>query len=215
MFALVNGQELILGPIGFNIKMINYELEELELPHRVRTTDYTQVPIHFTDEVHILSARDETPEYDPRFETISQSSHMITDTEVIFSYIKTEKSLEQIKAERKVEVAPLRREKESTKISLNINDTPIEVSTNRENRLLFVSKMMTGEGPYNFKFDSEVWVEVTKENLQYIISQIDIKVQEAFDWEYSKLQEIDACETKEAVYEVIIREPITSGIPNA
>jgi hypothetical protein len=35
---------------------------------------------------------------------------------------------------------------------------------------------------------------------------ITIKVQEAFDWELVKLQEIDACETIDAVYDVVVRE---------
>ncbi len=63
---------------------------------------------------------------------------------------------------------------------------------------------MGSGGPYNFKFDDGTWLEITKENLEYIISQIDLKVQEAFDWERAKLAEIDACETKEEVYEVEI-----------
>jgi hypothetical protein len=210
MFALVNGQELILGPIGFNIKMINYELEELELPYRVKTSDNTLVPIHLTENVHILPSRSEVPEYDPRFETIHQVSHIITDDEVVFYYEKNEKSLEQIKNERKIEIAPIRRLKESTMISLLINNTSIQVTTDRSNRLSLVSKMISNDGPYNFKFDNNVWVEVTKEDLQYIVSQIDLKVQEAFDWEYNKLQEINNCTTKEDVYDVILQESVIS-----
>jgi hypothetical protein len=38
------------------------------------------------------------------------------------------------------------------------------------------------------------------------VREIDVKVQEAFDWELSKLQEIDACETIDDVYDVVIRE---------
>jgi hypothetical protein len=35
MYALVNGEELLLGPISFNTRMINSELEDLELDYRV------------------------------------------------------------------------------------------------------------------------------------------------------------------------------------
>jgi hypothetical protein len=208
MFALVNGQELILGPIKFNIRMINYELNELGLNRRVITSDYTQVPIHFTDNIHLLLARNEIPEYNHKFETISQHSHTITETEVIFTYIKTEKSLEQIKAERKTEVAPIRKLKESKNIEVYINGVPVQVSIDRNNRLALIVKMLSNEGTYKFKFNSDTWVDITKNDLQYIIAQIDTSVQEAFDWEYNKLQEIDACETKEAVYEVVIERPV-------
>ena len=44
--------------------------------------------------------------------------------------------------------------------------------------------------------------------MEYILAQIDTKVQEAFDWELSKLNEIESCETKEAVYNVVIVPPL-------
>ena len=61
-----------------------------------------------------------------------------------------------------------------------------------------------------------MWIEVTKADLQTIIAAIDAKVQEAYDWELAKLQEIDACETKEVVYEVEITPPVSNPVtPNA
>jgi len=45
MYALVNGQELLLGPIAFNYRMINSVLEEeLEVDYRVTSQDYQKVP---------------------------------------------------------------------------------------------------------------------------------------------------------------------------
>jgi hypothetical protein len=70
-----------------------------------------------------------------------------------------------------------------------------------------MSKLLGNEGPYNFKFNNGVWLEITKAELEYAISQIDAKVQEAFDWELAKLAEIDACEDGEAVYAVEITPP--------
>jgi hypothetical protein len=205
MYALVNGQELLLGPIAFNYRMINSVLEEeLEVEYRVTSQDYQNVPIHFTEDIKILPARNDIPEYDPRFQTISQTSRTITDTEVVFTYTISNKTLEQIKDEYKAGVKPERQRRENTSIEVTINNSAITVSTSRESRLEFISKLLGNEGPYNFKFDDGTWVQISKVDLQYIISQIDSKVQEAFDWELAKLQEIDACETKEEVYEVEI-----------
>ena len=121
------------------------------------------------------------------------------------TYPITEKTLEEVKTLRKSEVSPYRREKENTILTLTINETEVEVSTSREERLLLASKLAASPGPHNFKF-SNTWLEITTEQLQTIVSEIDVKVQEAFDWELSKLQEIDACETIESVYDVVIRE---------
>jgi hypothetical protein len=218
MYALVNGQELLLGPIAFNYRMINSVLEEeLEVNFRVTSQDYLNVPITFTEDIKILPARNEVPEYDPRFQTVSQSSHEITDTEVVFYYGVSDKPLEQIKEEYKAAVAPERWKKENTTVTVTINDNEITVSTSRDNRLSIVSKLLSGDGPYNFKFNDGVWEEISKTDLQTILTEIDTVVQAAFDWELAKLAEIDACEDGEAVYAVVIVAPPveTPVIPNA
>jgi hypothetical protein len=209
MYALVNGQELLLGPIAFNYRMINSVLEEeLEVDFRVTSQDYQSVPIVFTEDIKILPARNEVPEYDPRFQTVSQTSHEITETEVVFYYGVSDKPLEQIKSEYKAVVAPERWNKENTTVTVTINDNEITVSTSRDNRLSIVSKLLSGDGPYNFKFNDGVWEEISKTDLQTILTEIDTVVQAAFDWELAKLAEIDACVDGEAVYAVEIIPPV-------
>jgi len=209
MYALVNGQQLLLGPIAFNYRMINSALEEeLEVNFRVKSSDYQLVPISFTEDIKILPARNDIPEYDPRFQSASQTSHTITDTEVVFSYGVADKSLEQIKGEYKARVAPERWNKENTTVTVTINSKEITVSTSRDNRLALVSKLLSGDGPYNFKFNDGVWEEISKTDLQTILTEIDTVVQAAFDWELAKLVEIDTCVDGEAVYAVVIVPPV-------
>lgn len=208
MYALINGQELLLGPIAFNYRMINVELEELEVDYRVNSESYQSVPLSITEDIKILPARQEDPEHDSRFEYLTNITHEITETEVIFRHEKADKSLEQIKGEYKTFVKPERKNRENTTITVTINDTPVTVSTSRESRIELMTKLLGNEGPYNFKFDNGVWLEITKADLEYVISQIDAKVQEAFDWELTKLAEIDACTTKEEVYAVEIIPPV-------
>ena len=209
MYALVNGQELLLGPVAFNYRMINSVLEEeLEVEFRVTSQDYQNVPITFTEDIKILPARNDIPEYDPRFQSVAQTSHTITDTEVVFGYGVGDKSLEQIKGEYKAAVAPERWNKENTTVTVTLNGKEITVSTSRDNRLALVSKLLSGDGPYNFKFNDGVWEEISKTDLQTILTEIDNVVQAAFDWELAKLAEIDACEDGEAVYAVVIVPPV-------
>ena len=209
MYALVNGQELLLGPVAFNYRMINSVLEEeLEVEFRVTSQDYQSVPLSFTEDIKILPARNDIPEYDPRFQSVAQTSHTITDTEVVFGYGVGDKTLEQIKGEYKARVAPERWNKENTTVTVTINGKEITVSTSRDNRLALVSKLLSGDGPYNFKFNDGVWEEISKIDLQTILNEIDGVVQAAFDWELAKLAEIDACEDGEAVYAVVIVPPV-------
>lgn len=209
--ALINNNSLILGPMGFNVRYINSELEDLEVEERISPQSYTDLPIHFSDnETHLVLIEKVVPENDTKYHNIGNFTWEITKendvpVKVLLTYPIIDKTLEEVKELRKQEVSPYRREKESTTISVNLNGTSVEVSTSREERLLLASKLAASPGPHNFKF-SNTWLEITIEQLQTIVSEIDVKVQEAFDWELSKLQEIDACETIDSVYDVVIRE---------
>lgn len=202
MYALVNGSELILGPINFNIKMINSELEDLGLTYRVNSQDYLNVPIQITENIKILDCIENIPQYDSRKEQIFQLGWEIINNTVIFNYEVREKPLEQIKDEFKELIAPIRYSKENSIISLQIESETIQISTDRETRSSLASKLLSSDGPYNFKFNRDTWIEITKIDLQFILSEIDNFVQSVFDWEYQKIQETDACITPEEIFAI-------------
>ena len=211
--ALIHNNSLILGPMGFNVRMINSELEELEVEERITPQSYTDLPIHFTDNLtHLVLIEKDVPSHDPKYHNVGNFSWSIIEEngvpiKVLLTYPIIDKTIEEVKELRKQEVAPHRREKENTTITLTVNGNQVKVSTSREERLLLASKLAAAPAPHNFKFQN-TWLEVTTEELQTIVSAIDVKVQEAFDWELAKLQEIDACETIDDVYGVVIREQL-------
>jgi hypothetical protein len=209
--ALIHNNSLILGPIGYNIRLINSELEELEIEETINPQDYNNIPIHFSDGLtHLLPIEKNVPSHDEKYHNIGNFTWEIIEEDnvpikVVLTYPIIDKTLEEVKVIRKQEVSPYRREKENTIITLTLNDVEVEISTSREERVLMSAKLSASPGPHKFKFKN-TWVEITTEELQYVLSEIDIKVQEAFDWEFEKLQEIDACETIDEVYNVVIRE---------
>jgi hypothetical protein len=209
--ALINNNSLILGPIGYNVRMINSELEDLEVEDTISPQSYTNLPIHFSDGLtHLLPIEKVIPDNNPKYHNIGNFTWEIINennipVKVLFTYPVTDKTLEEVKELKKQEVAPVRRQKENTILNLIVNNTEIQVSTSREERILLASKLSASPGPHNYKF-ANTWLEITTTELQYILNQIDIKVQEAFDWELSKLQEIDVCTTIDEVYDVTITE---------
>jgi hypothetical protein len=217
MYALIHDSQLILGPIGYNYRLINAELEELEVEERVAPRDGENVPIQINENTALVRAVQIIPAHDTRFGSVGNFEWEIIrendiPVRVEMTYPINGKSLETIKYEYKQQVSPIRRGKEDTVIEVNLNGNTVLVSTSRDERLSYVSKLVSSPGPHNFKFGNDVWLQITTVELEYIISQIDLKVQEAFDWEYTKIQEIDACVTGEEVYDVILREPVE--IPN-
>lgn len=208
MFALVNDNQLLLGPIEFNYRLINSVLEEeLELDFRISPSDYSNVPISITENVKLLTAVEDKPIYDQKYELINLYDYEILEDKVIFHYEKKEKYLELIKQEHKDIITAERWNKESIGIiNLSINNTAIRVSTSRESRISLITKLSCGDGPYNFKF-GDVWIEITSEDIKTIISTIDQKVQEYFDWEYSKIQEIDLCSSVSEIQSIDFFDP--------
>lgn len=207
--ALIHNNQLILGPIKFNHLMIKSELEDLNITDEISFQSYQKLPIHFSDGLtHLLSSEEIIENYDGKYQYVGNLTWEIVELDNIpikvnFNYPIINKTLEQSKNEVKAKLAPLRRKKENTILKININDTEIEVSTSREERMIISSKIVSSSGPYNYKFNN-TWMEITKEQLQHICNLIDIKIQEAFDWEYSKIQEIDNCLTIDEVYNVSI-----------
>ena len=211
--ALIHNNSLELGPMGFNVRMINSELEDLEVEERISPQSYTDLPIHFSDNLtHLLPLERNTPPYDPKYYNLGNFDwEIVTENDipikVVLNHPIVEKTLEEVKTLRKQEVAPYRRKKENTIITLTVNETAVEVSTSRDERLLLASKLAASPGPHNYKFYN-TWLEITTQELQFIVSEIDKVVQAAFDWELAKLQEIDACVSIDDVYDVVIREPV-------
>lgn len=217
MYALIHNSQLILGPIQWNYRLINGELEDLEVDARVSPRDYENVPFTFDENTYLIPAVQNIPEYDGRFQSVGNFDWEIIQendvpVRVEMTYAISNKTLDQIKQEYKSQLPDIRRQKETQIIDVTLGETIVQVSTSREERVSFVSKLVSSPGPHNFKFENNVWLQITTTELEYVISQIDAKVQEAFDWEYSKVQEIDACETGEDVYNVVIVEPVEEEV---
>lgn len=213
MYALIHDSQLVLGPIQYNYRLINSDLEDLEIEKRVSPRDYQNVPITLDENTstYLLPAVQIVPEYDSRFQgTGNFEWQIITENgypeRVEMTYTINDKTLEQIKSEYKALVAPIRWAKENKILTLTINNTEVQVSTDREERAQFVTKLVScsnlENATHDYKFRNGVWVVIGCTEIQYILEQIDHEVQEAFDWEHTKLQEIDACVTGEEVYQV-------------
>ena len=208
--ALIDNNQLILGPFSYNMRMINSELEDLELSDVVGPQSYNDMPIHFSDGLtHLLPIEKNTEPFDSRYYNIGDFTWAIErqngiPIKVLFTYPLIAKTLEEVKLEKKKDATLIRKQKESTIIEVTINGSQVEVSTNRDERQLLASKLSASPGLHNFKFRN-TWLEITSQELQYVISEVDNYVQSVFDWEHSKHQEIDSCLTIDEVYNINLK----------
>ena len=69
MYALVNGSFILLGPIGFNYRLINSTIkDDLNLDYSVGPLDYMNVPINFNDQLKILPVVNNIPHHNRKTE---------------------------------------------------------------------------------------------------------------------------------------------------
>ena len=111
MYALIHNLQLILGPIKYNYRLINSDLEELDIESRVSPRDYENVPIELDSatETFLLPVIEIIPSHDPRFQGIGNFEWSIIKENDIpirveMSYSINDKSLEQIKEEYNIEL---------------------------------------------------------------------------------------------------------------
>lgn len=207
--ALIHNDQLILGPMGFNVRMINSELEDLELNEIVTTESHSQLPIHFSDGLtHLVFIEKEIPFYDSRYHNLGNFSWEIIKEndipiKVKLTYPVYDKTLDEVKDIRKKELKPVRKIKEDRLIDITIRGVDVQISTSREERNLLATKLSSSSGLFNYKFQN-TWIEIDQQDLQLILSEIDSVVQQTYDWELNKLNEIDSCTTVNDVYAVQI-----------
>jgi hypothetical protein len=193
--------------LKINIKNLQFDTSE----GVVSINDAEYVVSSFDGDTFVILPEELSPDiYNP---LINRSTYIpgasventVTLTSAVFTYAIHEKTLDEVKHVRRQEVAPYRREKENQIITISVDGTDVEILTSREERAIIATKLASSLGTYNYKF-SNTWLEVSQQQLQDIMTQIDQKVQEAYDWEFAKLAEIDACETLDEVYDVVVRE---------
>ena len=202
MYALVNGSFILLGPIGFNYRLINSTIkDDLNLDYNVGPLDYMNVPINFNDQLKILPVVNNIPHHNRKTEYPNMIRWEIGEDRLTYFYEILPIPLEKLKQRYKEKITNDRWHKENNgNITVTINDIEITVSTKRENRSQLASKIraMSTDVRKRFKFQN-TWIELNSTEMQTIIDEIDDYVQEQFDWEYTKHNEIDACGDCEAL----------------
>lgn len=211
MYAIVHQNQVILTQGNWNPIMFNNVLaEECGVTKRVYVADEANVPLIFNDDTKILKYFDLKPNYNGRTEWIDGPVYEITENHVVGSYIVKELDLNIAKGNLKNQLPSLRYGKEIQTIKIVVQDQFVNIKTDRETRSILSSNIITcGDGYVNWKFDN-LWLQLTKDDLTLILQQINNATQESYDWEFSKMLEIDNCQTLEQIDKVVIHQQITT-----
>ena len=207
MFVIIHDNTVILGPMRWSrFKFENVILEECEVDTTLPATNDNLDPITVSDNIKILPIQGtENPEFNPTIEMLHGPFWEFTDTVAIMSYTVQPLPLDAAKAMLKDRVAAERWNKENSGVTVNLNDTDYSFNTDKATRGVLIHAQ-AGTDNINWKQDRETWVTLTPADVQTVLSAVLSHVQASFDWEYTKLQAIDACVSHEDLAGINITE---------
>lgn len=219
-YAIVHKDNVVQTLTKFNTRMINSILkEELELDVTVFLPDEEKIPWTINEDTKILSIVEIRPKYNPKIEELAGPNWEIYDPETntrpefdkfvaIATYTVKPLLLEIAQANLKQQLSSERKLREIKSVKLTIQGQEVTVSTDRESRAVFATKLLSiGDETVRWKFP-ELWMELSKADLEFILGEMDKVVQAAFDWEFSKLEEIESAQNHEQIDAIIMREVV-------
>jgi len=205
-YAIVHKQRVILGPVAWAQK---YFTDVLKIRHRITANIPGQAPEQFPyvidENTSIYEVVEDRPEFNAMTEYHYGPQWDISANPIVASYTVEQQTVESARENFKILAAHERYKKEVSGTKVTINGTEIAISTHRGDRDVYVQKYLSlnDEGTINFKFGQQ-WVNLSKQDLNNIITAINTKVQSAFDWEANIHTQINDAETTEQLMAIEI-----------
>lgn len=198
-YVLVNNNQVLNGPRNWNYRSFESTLEEdlgitIKLPMKKEDTS-----VFVVDEVtKIYPSELLYPEYNSKIEYLHGPFWTFSEDKAIGTFEIKPNEILGVKNVLKAQAASVRWQKEIAGIKALVQGIEVTLDTSREGRNIFVQKLllMSGDETVKWKFP-EGWLVISREELSQLVTSGVSHIQRQFDWEASKLQEIDACQTLE------------------
>lgn len=194
-YIIVEDKTIVhLGPMFWNARRIQSELDDLEVAYVVPQTEQGYVQFSATPLVEIFPIVSSTqPDFDPTFEHLSGPWYTYANNEATETWGKDTKDLAFVRAYLKDLTASVRYDKEVGGAKATIQGQTVTVDTSRDGRNIFVQSYMllADTDTIKWKFP-EGWLLLTKADLGACVMAGVTAVQTAFLEEHDQGVAIDA-----------------------
>jgi hypothetical protein len=207
MYALIQNNQIKVGPRDYNPGFFNQFFENNNINFEAPVSYDSQESIVIDNDTKIVFVNDlVNPVYDPLTEQLAGPFWDTSTTPVTGEYQVADRSLDAIKNDLKAKVSEIRYNKESSGITVEIQNTPVALDTTRDSRHIWFQSLLLlpDNSTQNFKFNNQQWLELSKADIQTIVQAIVDHVQSAFDWEAAKVIEIDTADTKQKLKDIVL-----------
>lgn len=217
-YALVHNNQIKVGPRDYHKAFFEDYLREINNDQYLPMVYESSEVIHIADKLDILPVSEPViPAHNTLTEQLAGPYYDITTTIIHPSYEIAPVPLDAVKNTLKAKLAENRYNLEvsGTKTTIQSKELTLDTGRGDDRNIWFQALFLLPEGStQNFKFPKEqVWLELSKAEIQQIVTAIMTHVQMAFEWEATKIAEIDAATTKEELEAIDIAEKKTGANP--
>lgn len=196
-YVLVHNNQVLNGPRNWNYRSFESTLEDdLDLKVKLPMKKEDDSIFVIDSNTKIYPAELVYQEYNAKIEHLHGPFWDFSTGKAIGTFEIVPNEILGVKNVLKAKVSENRWKKEVAGIKVTIQNKEVSVDTSREGRNIFVQKLllMSDTETVQWKFP-EGWVILTKADLSQLVTAGVSYIQQQFDWEALKIQEIDACET--------------------
>lgn len=202
-----NNQTVLLGPMFWKPRYIQSELEELGVTFILPPVD-PESYLAITPTLMLYPIQEiNSPSYDTLFEQLSGPYWQFVDHFAIGTYNVVDIEIDSIKNTMKSNAASVRYKKEVGGINVTIQGIEVLAATDRESRNIFAQKLliMSDNDIVQWKFPDEIWINMTKTDMNTLLATVTNYVQQQYDWEKQIVDEIDAAQTIQELKNILIQ----------
>lgn len=190
-YALIENNQIKVGPRDYSKGIFELYLTknsvDFTMPWRYNTNEVLQV----AEGISLVPTQDpEIPSHHSITEQLAGPYWTITDTLVTGTYSVADVPLDAAKNKMKEFIADARYTKEVSGTTVTVQDTEVSIGTGRGfDRDVWYQALasMGSDDTKLFKFQN-TWLQLTKTDVETIVSAINTHVQGAFEWENTKVQ---------------------------
>ena len=210
MFVIVQNNYVVLGPMVWNrFRFQNFLLEECEVTFTLDSRNDSETPVVVSDEIKILpTATSPNPDYNPKTQILHGPFWAYTDSLATSSYQVVDKSVEAVKNELIAVAANQRWIKTSNTVPVTINSTEYKFDTTTQTTSALQQAITANVSSLNWKLKGE-WITLSSSDVSTVYNAIVAHTQTCFDWEHSKVAEINNCTTLAELDALVIVTPFT------
>lgn len=205
MYALIYKNKVISGPRSWSAAFWSQLLKNRGHSVDIFNTPPQTLPYIIDEHTEIREAQLIQPTVNQMIQQLRGPSWDLSGDQAVATYEIEDLPIEFARANFAELAKQERRRRENTTITVTVQDVEVEVDTDAAERAVMVSKLatMADDHTVNWKF-THSWMQLTKQDLQTLVSAVDQHVQSTFDWEKGINDEISAAQNGEQLLNIEI-----------